>query len=351
MRSRALPDDFDMAKALHSPLRGGPVHTLPRPYSTPAASFNDNSALGGLAALHTAPRSIGHDGNMDNVPSPLSSHPDYSSYAHSASSGTVSGNQSPTFPTAMSSYARSSYNYRPYSYSHSGSLPNALYPQQPPRSVSGLPEHMAGGGSGRSSPTSSHVSYVGTFDNNANGLPATSMPAALAPHSWGQAYAAPTSTANASQTLAPHHPLLDQHGAQQIGRMRSRTSPSSHPAGYPASTPPAVYQGPYSAPLAPSQGTGPRAQNPGAPYVQPYNSTENRPGASPMHSPVVGQAPSYAGYYASLAKQSPRRYYEPARSAGSATPPPQGATTHPTGLGLMTREDGSSEQTQGAEAA
>ena len=170
MRSRALPDNFDMTKALHSPLMGepiqpGPPQTLPRPYSLPATSLNYNASLGDLSTIREPHRHMGPDSAVETIPpSPMSGHSDY--YHPSPSSGTISGNQSPSSPgnlSAVGGYNRSSFGYRPHFPHAPGNFSHSMY-VQPPRSV-GPHDHAAGVQQGGGSPSQHHASYMGSVDH------------------------------------------------------------------------------------------------------------------------------------------------------------------------------------------
>ena len=173
MRSRALPDNFDMAKALHSPLSGGPIQsghiqTLPRPYSMPATSLNYNATLGDLSTIREPHRHLGPDSAVEAIPpSPMSGHSDY--YHPSPSSGTVSGNQSPSSPdrlSAMSGYSRSSYGYLPHFPHGPGNFSHNMY-AQPPRSV-GPHDQASGIQPGRGSPLQHNPPYLGDVNNQSS---------------------------------------------------------------------------------------------------------------------------------------------------------------------------------------
>lgn len=206
MKSRALPDDFDMTHTLHSPF-GSIPHQFTNPVGSPgpyASSFQE----GGMNRIMTV-ENLRRQSDDDGIVSPLTMGPPFSNYYSPPGSVPASENISPISPMSERtnftghSMSLSSSPRRPNPFVRSSSFSTTTYNSHPyiPR----LPSHdrlQRARADSLASPLRSSMSHVNTTLDYGNSSAPPPNPATK-PTSWDTSRSSTGNEVDVSYSLRP----------------------------------------------------------------------------------------------------------------------------------------------------
>ena len=205
MKSRALPEDFDMTQALHSPFTAGIHQPFPQGYTTPLQSppsYSSNFSEHGMIRPPLMVAGVRRGSEDENAISPISMSSNFSSFYTPPGSITTTESLSPTSPVAERTPFVSNWQQAPGgrgsdTYSRSSSISSTFHPQIPRL-------HLAHDRLARTraeslgSPLRSSMSYTGDLDFNSSNteetVPASNNNGLQHPRSF------PTDAASLSKT-------------------------------------------------------------------------------------------------------------------------------------------------------